>query len=440
MSTILRHATLMRYATPLLLGLASTLHAQAGSGIAQQIARVANAEVRLTYATRSSVCGDGRDAISIGDRFTTSSSMESYGRWSGIHCVRGPARVRMTVHDHEIVDMRTSIGGSWPASTDQVVDLGQVSANDAAAYFLSLVKTLGSSKRVNPLLAAAVADSANVSPEMLRIAQTTSLPRETRRRAVHWAGTLGDASTVAPLVAMARSSEEGRSNPDDVGPGDSMEGAAVTALAMIPDDVGLPALMDLARKGSATVRKSAVFWLGQSESRAGRALVRTIAADDAESESLRGAAIFALGQSPEASADDAFLRSLFGRLTSERLKDRLLMSVSQHDSPDGARWLLAQARDDRQPMEVRRKAVFWAGQGHATVADLGALYAATTEPRLREHIIFVLSQRNEEAATASLMSIARSDTDREMRRKALFWLAQKDDPRVTKLITDLVSH
>jgi hypothetical protein len=26
-----------------------------------------------------------------------------------------------------------------------------------------------------------------------------------------------------------------------------------------------------------------------------------------------------------------------------------------------------------------------------------------------------------------------------MRRKALFWLAQKDDPRVTKLITDLVS-
>ena len=38
------------------------------------------------------------------------------------------------------------------------------------------------------------------------------------------------------------------------------------------------------------------------------------------------------------------------------------------------------------------------------------------------------------------MSIARSDSDRAMRRKALFWLAQKDDPRVTKLITDLVTH
>ena len=433
--------SIVRHATVLMLGLTPALQAQPGSGIAQRIAQVTNAEVRMTYATRSSVCGDGGDAVSVGDRFTTSSSMESYGRWSNIQCVRGPARVRLAVRDHEIVDLRTSIGGSWSATTEHVVDLGRVPASEAASYFVSLTKTLGSSRRMNPLLAAAVADSADVSPEMLRIAQTTSLPRETRRRAVHWAGALGDASMVAPLVAMARAAEEARSNPDDVGPGDSMEGAAVSALAMIPDDAGVPALTELARTGTLTVRKSAVFWLGQGESRTGRQLVRTIAADDAEPETLRGAAIFALGQSNETSrADDAFLRDLFGRLTSERLKDRLLMSVSQHDSPDAAHWLLAQARDERQPMEVRRKAVFWAGQGHATVADITALYAATTESRLREHVIFVLSQRDEEAATASLISIARTDADREMRRKALFWLAQKDDPRVTKLITDLVSH
>jgi hypothetical protein len=27
-----------------------------------------------------------------------------------------------------------------------------------------------------------------------------------------------------------------------------------------------------------------------------------------------------------------------------------------------------------------------------------------------------------------------------MRKKALFWLGQKNDPRVTKLITDMVLH
>jgi HEAT repeat protein len=393
----------------------------------------------MTYATRPNVCGDGKDVVAIGDNLNIHNSIESHGRWSGVRCVPGPARVALTLRDRQVVGLRLHVGGSWPAGSAQVTNLGQLPAREAAEYFLALAPQVGSNRRINPLLAAAVADSANVAPEMLRIARTTSLSRDLRRRAVHWAGSLGDASMVAPLLALARASDEGRANPDDVGPGDGIAGAAVGALSMIPDGAGVPALMDLARRGTPTVKKAAVFWLGQREDPAARALVREIAGDERETETVRGAAIFALGQSDEATpADEAFLRALFGRVTSERLKDRVLMAVSQRESPDGARWLLTQARDARQPLEVRRKAVFWAGQGHATVADITALYQAATEPRLREHVIFVLSQRDEEAATTALISIARSDADRDMRKKALFWLAQKDDPRVTKLITDLV--
>jgi hypothetical protein len=36
------------------------------------------------------------------------------------------------------------------------------------------------------------------------------------------------------------------------------------------------------------------------------------------------------------------------------------------------------------------------------------------------------------------MRIARDDGDRQMRAKALFWLGQKDDPRVVKMIGDRV--
>jgi HEAT repeat protein len=169
--------------------------------------------------------------------------------------------------------------------------------------------------------------------------------------------------------------------------------------------------------------------------------VRTVAADEKETDNVRRAAIFALSQGESASsADFAFLRSLFDGVSSERLKDQVLFAVSQHEGWNGNRWLLDQARDESQPMEIRRKAVFWAGQGHASVADISALYKSAKDQRLREHVIFVLSQRDEEAATTQLISIARDDPDREMRKKALFWLGQKNDPRVTKLITDMVLH
>jgi hypothetical protein len=424
----------------LALSLPHALAAQ--STIASRIAGAPDGEVRMTYATRPKACGDGKDVVAVGQALNVYSSMESYGRWSGVTCVHGPARVAVTVRGHEVIGVRARVGGAWTSNAGVSLDLGRVPAPEAAAYFLSLAPRLAGSSRNNPLLAAALADSAVIVPDLLQLARNMSLPRETRQRAVRWVGVVGDASAVAPLAALARANgDASRLNADDPGPGDGVEGAAVGALAMLEDGVGMDSVMDLARRGAPTVRKAAVFWLGQSDDPRARARVRTVVDDANETEAVRGAAIFALGQGENTTSDDlAFLRAAFDRLPSERLKDRVLMAMSQNDSDDGTRWLIAQARDERQPMEVRRKAVFWAGQGHARLADIVSLYNATGEPRLREHIIFVLSQRNEDGATDALMAIARDDRDREMRKKALFWLAQKNDPRVTKLIADLVTR
>ena len=419
---------------------APALGAQAGSGIARRVAAAPDGEVRMTYATRGNVCGDGRDGLAIGRSMYFATNMESYGGWSDMRCERGPARVTLTVEGHRVVSVRTRVAGTWSSASGGVTDLGTVPATEAAAYFLTLVPALDGSGRArhDPMLAAAVADSVNIAPEMLRIGRTTSLSRETRRRAVHWAGALGDKSMVAPLVEIARSNGGDGTSADDVGPGNGLEGAAVGALSMIPDDAGVPALTGLARDGSESVRKAAVFWLGQRDDEKSRAVVRAVAENTRETDVVRKSAIFALSQGESSKADEAFLESLFNRVESERLKDQVLFSVSQRRTNDGTRWLLAKARDEQQPIEVRRKAVFWAGQGDAKVADLKALYSGTSERRLREHVIFVLSQRNEEAATNALIEIARTDADRDMRKKALFWLAQKNDPRVTKLITDMV--
>jgi HEAT repeat protein len=433
----MRHTPLASLALALVL--APALGAQQGSPIARRVAAAPDGEVRLAYTTRPDVCGDGRDGISVGRSMTFYDRGESYGTWGRMRCVDGPARVTLTVRDHKVVAVRTRVGGAWPSAASGVTDLGRVGAPEAAAYFIGLAGQIDDGKRQNSLLAAAVADSANVAPEMLRLARTTTLSRDTRRRAVTWAGVLGDASMVAPLTELARANGSEGTSADDMGPGNGLAGAAVGALGMIPDGAGVPALMTLARSGSESVRKAAVFWLGQRDEEQPHALVRTVAGDEKETESVRRAAIFALSQEDGASsADFAFLKSLFDRTPSERLKEQVLFSVSQRESWDGGRWLLDKARDESQPMEVRRKAVFWAGQGRASVSDIVALYKSTKEERLREHVIFVLSQRDEEAATTQLMSIAREDPDREMRKKALFWLAQKNDPRVTKLITDLV--
>ena len=419
---------------------APALGAQAGSSLARRVAAAPDGEVRLTYATRSNVCGDGRDGVAIGNSMHFGSNSESYGGWSNMRCDHGPARVTLTVEGHRVVSVRTRVAGTWSSASSDVTDLGTVPATEAAAYFLTLVPALDGSGRAryDPMLAAAVADSVNIAPEMLRIGRTTSLSRETRRRAIHWTGALGDKSMVAPLVEIARSNGGDGTSADDIGPGNGLDGAATAALSMIPDDAGVPALTELARDGSESVRKAAVFWLGQRDDEKSRAVVRAVAANDKETDAVRKSAIFALSQGESSKADEAFLESLFNRVESERLKDQVLFSVSQRRTNDGTRWLLAKARDEQQPIEVRRKAVFWAGQGDAKVADLKALYSATSERRLREHVIFVLSQRNEEAATNALIEIARTDADRDMRKKALFWLAQKNDPRVTKLITDMV--
>ena len=56
------------------------------------------------------------------------------------------------------------------------------------------------------------------------------------------------------------------------------------------------------------------------------------------------------------------------------LRKKLLFSVSQQDTKESRSWLLTVARDATQPMELRKQALFSAGQTGVPVAELGALY------------------------------------------------------------------
>jgi len=216
---------------------------------------------------------------------------------------------------------------------------------------------------------------------------------------------------------------------------------AISALGSLQYGAGVPALIDLSKHGAPGIRHTSVFWLGQTGDARALAALHEVIENEREESRVRAHAIFSLAHgdgTPE--VELAWLRSLYPRLHDDKLKDAILMGEAQ-DERDGGRWLLGRVRDGQEPMHLRKQALFWAGQRKATpTADLVAAFRDITDEDLREHAIFVLSQRNDEAATSALIGIARSDRDRRMRSRALFWLAQKHDARVTKLISDLVTQ
>jgi HEAT repeat protein len=127
-------------------------------------------------------------------------------------------------------------------------------------------------------------------------------------------------------------------------------------------------------------------------------------------------------------------------LKEESLRDKVLFAVSQAGGTENARWLLGIARDGKQPLEARKQALFWAGQGGASIADLTAAYASMPDRELREQLLFVYSQRDEPAALDKLLEVARRDADPELRKKALFWLGQSDDPRAAQALQDIIEQ
>jgi HEAT repeat protein len=118
----------------------------------------------------------------------------------------------------------------------------------------------------------------------------------------------------------------------------------------------------------------------------------------------------------------------------------VIFAVSQAGGSEETAWLIGLARNPKNSVEVRKKAIFWASQSRASATELGSLYGALTEPELKGQTIFALSQVKEPGAFDQLATIARKDPDSEMRKKALFWLGQSKDPRAADLIEQMLNE
>ena len=223
--------------------------------------------------------------------------------------------------------------------------------------------------------------------------------REVREQAVHWMGQMDDPRAIAFLEDVALRSTD-----------DELRKKAIFALVQKGNERAMAIVRQLAERGDVPgdVRQQAVFWLGQHAS----------------------------------PANAQFLRGLFAKAPAGEngieFKKKVMFSLSQMHGQGNDRWLMSIANDASQPIDVRKHALWTAGQAGIAASELIALYARTNDREMKEHLIWVLSQEDERAAVDKLFDIARRDPDVQMRKKALFWLGQKNDPRVQQLLLELI--
>jgi HEAT repeat protein len=105
--------------------------------------------------------------------------------------------------------------------------------------------------------------------------------------------------------------------------------------------------------------------------------------------------------------------------------------------------LLRLARMTTVPRETRRSAVFWLGQAAGDAATRGLtdlLDDTSVDLEVKESAVFALSQQRGQDGVPALIRVARSHPSPHLRKKALFWLGQSDDPRALALFEEILTR
>jgi hypothetical protein len=104
--------------------------------------------------------------------------------------------------------------------------------------------------------------------------------------------------------------------------------------------------------------------------------------------------------------------------------------------------LLALAKDDRIRTDTRKNAVFWLSQAAGDEATRGLAELAEDDDEnreVRDQAVFAISQLRRDEGVPILIRIAKTSPDPKIRRKALFWLGQSDDPRALRLFEEILT-
>ncbi len=212
--------------------------------VAERVAQAPDGVLRMSYTARPGVCGDGTNI---------NTSRDTDSQWES-DCEYGPVRIVFTKSGVTISHVHVRVAGSWRADAPPATDLGMVRAPDAAHYLLDVARKNPEASN-QAVLAAQLADSITIWPELLAMAKDKDLPRKTRQSALFWVGQSAGDKVVKAMGDIAADASEDR----------EVRQSAVFGLSRRPADESVPALIKISESDrDPEIRRNAMFWLSRS--------------------------------------------------------------------------------------------------------------------------------------------------------------------------------
>jgi HEAT repeat protein len=216
---------------------------------------------------------------------------------------------------------------------------------------------------------------------------------------------------------------------------------ALSVLSRLEHGAGIPALIDLSKQqGYTWLAKESIAALSRSGDPRARDFLRTALQRTDLSDDVMAQVIQSLGREYSTAQDAALLRAAYPRVNGERSRRAIIQSVAEVGGTENVRWLMSIARSDSSNDSRRREALDAAVRAGVSSTELVSLYDGTSDGRLKETIVNQLVKISDDTAIKKLIDIVKTETNYNLRRSTISRLSNSEDPRVRQALKDIIAR
>lgn len=284
--------------------------------------------------------------------------------------------------------------------------------------------------RIEALKALSEMDPASTTSMLRRVISRRDLcSAGLRKQAVFLLGKQATADAASILSEVAR----GDTDPE-------VRSDAILWLSRMPGESAVATLEEILRTADdERMQRAAVRALTTNGSPRARQAVRSLLERADAPERLRLEVLGSFDPERATPEDAAYLRALYGKQESARMKERIIGAVARFGGAENEQWLTALTRNANEPMELRVAAFSRVTRSSTfPITELVRLYDTVAEREMRDQLIAAYARRKEPEATDKLLDIVRTGTDPQLRRTAISALTRKNDPRTQKLLLEII--